>query len=87
MTKTMHHKTIADLDLLTVERCEAEAHVMPMMKAIYWCCIQDVMRDYADLCDWANANEQWENHTEHAYCADLMKALGRRIKECMNGTF
>ena len=80
-------KNISDLNLATVERNDARLHLVPTESAIYWRCIQDVMRDYAELCDWANENEQYENREEHAYCAELMKALGTRIKDCVNGTF
>lgn len=79
--------TIADLNLLTVEKSETKCHIVPTQGSIYCCCIQDVMRDYAELCDWCNANENNSDEEEHAYCLKLMTALGKRIKSAMNGTY
>lgn len=81
-------KTIADLNLNTADKYELKLHIVPPQGSIYCHCIQDVMRDYAELCDWSNANESDESlKDEHAYCVKLMTALGKRIKSAMSGTY
>ena len=79
--------TIADLNLNTADKYELKLHIVPPQGAIYCYCIQDVMRDYANLCDWCNENENNSNEEEHAYCLKLMTALGKRIKSAMSGTY
>lgn len=76
---------LTDLCLNIADPWYLERHVVPSYDHIYCACIQDVMRDYADLADWMIA-EYREEPTEDLEYADRLKdALRARIVEVLTG--
>ena len=76
---------LSDLCLNITDPYYLERHIVPSEDHIYCACIQDVMRDYADLADWLIAEYRTEPVEDIGYADRLKQALGVRIAEVFTG--
>lgn len=76
---------LSDLCLNVTDPYYLERHIVPSEDHIYCACIQDVMRDYADLADWVIAEYRVAPIEDIEYADRLKDALRARIVEVLTG--
>lgn len=74
---------LTDLCLNIVDPWYLERRVVPPYDTIYCACVQDVMRDYADLADWMNENYRDEPFADVEYAKRLQNELRARIVDVL----
>lgn len=74
---------LTDLCLNITDPYYLERHIVPSEDHIYCACIQDVMRDYADLADYVIEGYRTEPVEDIEYADRLKQTLGARIAEVL----
>ena len=78
------------LNLRNIESNEIRLRIVPTASALECSCLQDLMRDYADLADWTS-RYYGENGREargrecYIYARKLLDALEESIRRALDG--
>lgn len=73
-----------ELNLHSIESSEVRLRLMPTAMVLECSCVQDLMRDYADIADWMTGyysehGREARGHENYSYAVNLADALGAAI--------
>ena len=79
-----------ELNLRNIESNEIRLRIVPSERVLSYSCVQDLMRDYADLADWTShyygeTGREARGHECYVYARKLLDALEESIRKALDG--